>query len=194
MWNTCYCHRLPSASGLLLAGALICLSQSALSEGPENGTATSPVPVSREEREDPVTLYSDHVLRAQLTSRLEDKAPTERLGSRIRMNEKGLLRVYLFTELKGLKNQSVYYDWYLDSERRARVTVRPHLEQMRASVSKFIDQNMLGQWEVKVVLSDDTLLSRVRFEVLPFEDKKNSNKNGAAQKGDMEKIPERDTL
>lgn len=65
---------------------------------------------------------------------------------------------------------------------------------MRASVSKFIDQNMLGQWEVKVVLSDDTLLSRVRFEVLPFEDKKNNNQNGSAQKNGMEKIPKRDTL
>lgn len=171
MWNSCYWHRWPYAPGFLLAWVLICLSQAALAEGPEDSTATSPEPVSTEGRDDPVTLHSDHILSAQLTPRLEDKAPTERLGSRIRMNEKGLLRIYLFTELKGLKNRRVYYDWYLDSERRARVTVRPHLEQMRASVSKFIDQNMLGQWEVKVVLSDDTLLSRVRFEVLPFEDK-----------------------
>ena len=117
---------------------------------------------------DPIQVHSEHIVRAQLTPALEDKGPTERLGSTIQMNERGLIRVYLFTELKGLSNRRVYYDWYHEDERQARVTVRPSLEQMRASSSKFIDRHTTGRWQVIVRLSDDTVLASAAFDVVPF--------------------------
>lgn len=117
---------------------------------------------------DPIQVHSEHILRAQLTPALEDKGPTERLGSTIQMNERGLIRVYLFTELEGLSNRRVYYDWYHEDERQARVTVRPSLEQMRASSSKFIDRHTTGRWQVIVRLSDDTVLASASFDVVPY--------------------------
>lgn len=139
---------------------------------------------------DPITLHSDHILQAQLTAALDDKSPTDRLGSHIFMNERGLIRIYLFTEMEGLNNQRVFFDWYLNDERQARVTVRPHLEQMRASTSKFIDRNMLGDWQVKVVMSDDTLLTSARFEVLSYDDDRPENYTDEAQDSSAETSPE----
>ncbi|TVP55607.1 MAG: DUF2914 domain-containing protein [Halomonadaceae bacterium] len=154
--------------GLLPIAAVLPLTLAAAAFAGDDSDDTKPA--ASGSNGNPITLHSEHITQAQLTPSLDNKAPTERLGQQIFMNERGLIRIYLFTEMEGLNTRRVFFDWYLEDERQARVTVRPHLDQMRASTSKFIDRNMLGNWEVRVVLADDTLLTSAHFEVLAHEE------------------------
>jgi len=137
-------------------------------------TATSPASQDQSETEaagntasssDPVTILSSHVSRAQLTSELQNKDPVDQLGSTIAMNEEGLIKVFLFAELEDLKGDLVYYDWYHDGERVARISVRPYLESMRASSSKFITARMIGSWRAEILRSSGEKLATAEFEV-----------------------------
>lgn len=113
-----------------------------------------------------VTILSEeHVVRAQITPLVEFKEPVGVSPAVISMDTSGLIKVYFFTELRDLKGQKIFYDWYRNGERQARVFVRPYNNVMRASSSKFIDQHMVGQWQVKVHSEGGTPLAEGTFEV-----------------------------
>ncbi|WP_373284933.1 DUF2914 domain-containing protein [Marinobacter halophilus] len=76
------------------------------------------------------------------------------------MDSDGLIRIYLFTEIQGMKGQLHFHDWYLENERVARVEIRPSVDPMRASSAKYIDRHMLGDWRVEVVTEEGELLAK----------------------------------
>lgn len=114
-------------------------------------------------------IHSGHLARVQLTSGLENKEPVDQLPVVIEMNEKGLLRVYLYTETRDLEGQVIYHDWIREGLRVARIAVRPYSDHMRASSSKFIDRHMLGQWLVTVTDANGDRLASVDFEIVSKE-------------------------
>ncbi len=114
-----------------------------------------------------VEIRAPGLTRAQLTLELEDKEPVGLMPGQLAMNDQGLLRVYLFTETRGLKDQSHFHDWYLNGQRVARVRIRPYANEMRASSSKFIDRNMTGDWRVEVVMANGEPLATGAFVVTP---------------------------
>lgn len=112
-----------------------------------------------------VTIQSPHLLRAQLTSAIESREPTDTLPTTVSMAGEDLIQVYFFTQLEGLKGHTVFYNWYLDGKRLAQVPVRAHLDRMRASSSKNINRSMLGQWRVEAVTGDGQKLGYGEFTV-----------------------------
>ncbi|AZZ91863.1 DUF2914 domain-containing protein [Hahella sp. KA22] len=114
---------------------------------------------------EPVKIFSDAISRAQLTQELDDSEPTNALRNSIVMNDEGLLRIYLFTEMMDMTGQTLYHDWYRGDKRVARIRIRPHRSPMRASSSKFIDRHMLGQWTVKVTGPEGDILAEAAFSV-----------------------------
>lgn len=114
-----------------------------------------------------VEILAPALARAQLTQGLEDKEPVDELPGQLAMNDQGLLRVYLFTETRGLKGQLHFHDWYLNGQRVARVRIQPYADEMRASSSKFIDRNMTGEWRVEVVMASGERLATGAFVVTP---------------------------
>ncbi|ABC30750.1 conserved hypothetical protein [Hahella chejuensis KCTC 2396] len=114
---------------------------------------------------EPVKIFSDAISRAQLTQELDDSEPTNALRDSIVMNDEGLLRIYLFTEMMDMTGQTLYHEWYRDDKRVARIRIRPHRSPMRASSSKFIDRHMLGQWTVKVTGPEGNILAEAAFSV-----------------------------
>lgn len=114
-----------------------------------------------------VQLLSDHVFRAQLSTGLKEKEPTDQIPNALMMNSDGLIRIYLFTQIKGMKGQLLFHDWYLKDKRVARIRIRPSVDLMRASSAKFIDRHMLGDWRIEVVTEEGELLAKGAFSVLP---------------------------
>lgn len=112
-----------------------------------------------------VEILSDHLLHAQLSNGIRGREPVDHAAAVIPMNEEGLVKVFFFTELQDLQGQTVYYDWFLEDKRMARVRARPQLESTHAYSSKFIDRHMLGQWQVKVQTAKGDTLARAEFEV-----------------------------
>ena len=124
--------------------------------------------VSEPSREDAasIKLLSDHLLRAQLSTGLEEKEPIDEIPNVLAMDSDGLIRIYLFTEIQGMKGQLHFHDWYLEDERVARVEISPSVDPMRASSAKYIDRQMVGDWRVEVVTEEGELLAKGEFSVL----------------------------
>ncbi|TDT40191.1 hypothetical protein DES49_1955 [Halospina denitrificans] len=112
-----------------------------------------------------VQILSEALVRARLTRDVVNREPVGTASALIPMNAGGLIRVYLFTEMDGLKGQTIHHDWYLNDQRMARVTMRPQGERIAASSSKYIDQNMRGAWRVEVTTEQGEPLARSEFEV-----------------------------
>ena len=107
------------------------------------------------------------MIRAQLSTGLEEKEPIDEIPNALMMDSDGLIRIYLFTEIRGMKGRLHFHDWYLEDERVARVEIRPSVDPMRASSAKYIDRHMLGDWRVEVVTEEGELLAKGAFSVLP---------------------------
>ncbi len=107
--------------------------------------------IDRADNEVKIKLLSDGIVHAQLTHALDnEKKPVDKLTKPLRMNEEGLLRVYLYTEIRGLSGATLYHTWYLNGDRMARVRIPVVRDDYRASSSKFIDTMMLGAWQVTI--------------------------------------------
>ncbi|WP_133169840.1 DUF2914 domain-containing protein [Marinobacter halophilus] len=133
--------------------------------------ASLPAPAAGESEASPedaasIKLLSDHLIRAQLSTGLEEKEPIDEIPNVLRMDGDGLIRIYLFTEIQGMNGQLHFHDWYLEDERVARVEIRPSVDPMRASSAKYIDRHMLGDWRVEVVTEEGELLAKGAFSVL----------------------------
>ncbi|WP_250655457.1 DUF2914 domain-containing protein [Alkalimarinus coralli] len=115
---------------------------------------------------DPVTIESSRIVKAQLTHRVKNSEPVDKLGSVIPMNEDKLIRVYLFTGMEGLKGETLYHDWYLSGKKMARVKIKVKNDKTSASSSKFIDRHMTGDWRVKVTTSRGDELVSASFNVV----------------------------
>lgn len=116
---------------------------------------------------DPVDIKSEKIVRAQLTNGLSKREPIDKLGGTISMNEQGLIKVFLFTDMNGLKGETLYHEWYLADKRMARVKINVRNNNVSASSSKFIDKYMMGDWKVNVVNHNGDALVSADFVVVP---------------------------
>lgn len=112
-----------------------------------------------------VSINSSHLQAAGLTRGLKDKEPVDQLPANLKMNDKGVFRIYFFNMMADLKGQTVYHDWFLNNERVAHVQIQPYSDLMRASSAKYINRNMLGQWRVEAVTERGDVLGSGQFTV-----------------------------
>lgn len=111
------------------------------------------------------TQAPEHILNARLSTGIRNREPVDTAPEQIAMNPEGLIRLFLFTELKDLKGENIHHDWYRNGQRVARVTMTPQLERLKAHSSKYINTNMRGDWRVEVIKDDGALLAEAAFEV-----------------------------
>ncbi len=105
------------------------------------------------------------LVRVQLTSGLRDQQPVDQLARSLVLHESGIMRVYLFTEMRNLKGATVIHDWQRNGKSVAKVRIRPHTSPIKASSSKFIDRRMSGEWKVVVKTASGQLLGEFPFVV-----------------------------
>lgn len=153
-----------SAAEVNLAAITLDPPATKAAEGPKAIAARPAIPEAAP-GEATVRLLSERITHAQLSRGIRARQPTEVAPAIIDMGEETLITVYLFTELNKLRGTTLYYDWYLEGKRKARVVVRPQLNSMMAYSSKYIDPFMRGNWQVKVQTSAGEPLARGEFEV-----------------------------
>ena len=139
-----------------------------VTEKPLDNTVDGPKsPVDRIDKpaKSTVSILSGSIKRAQLTSGVKDDAPIDIIGQTIPMNDKGLIRVYLFMETAGLKGKVLHHDWYWKGKRIAHARIPIKRREEIAASSKFIDRIMMGPWEVKIVDESNRILATVDFQV-----------------------------
>lgn len=136
-----------------------------IEETPSVKVPVDAAPVAEKAFIDPIEIESSRIVKAQLTHGVNKREPVDRLGNVVSMNEEKLIRVYLFTGMEGLKGETLYHDWYLSGKKMARVKINVRSNKTSASSSKFIDQYMTGEWEVKVITSRGDDLVTAKFDV-----------------------------
>ena len=132
---------------------------------PAPASPSAPKAVADHSAKAEVALFSGSIKRAQLTSGIVEGEPVDQLDQTIAMNDKGLLRVFLFMETADLKGKVLFHDWNWKGRRIAHARMPIKSNGQKAVSSKFIDRIMTGPWEVKIVDESDRVLAKAGFEV-----------------------------
>jgi len=106
------------------------------------------------------------ISQAVLTLELNNNEPGSPLPRELALPESGITKVILFTEMQGLRGQTLFHDWYRNGVRQARVKIPVNVNTQRSFSSKFINTQMTGDWQVKVVDAKSTLYIAAEFKVL----------------------------
>mgnify|MGYP000409084597 CR=1 FL=1 len=111
-------------------------------------------------------IVNSAITHAALSLSLKDNIPGEALAAQVILPDANIMKVILFTEMKGIRGQVLYHDWYRNGERQARVKIPVNVSTQRSFSSKFINRQMLGKWQVKVVDGSNEPYVLADFEVI----------------------------
>lgn len=137
---------------------------------PENSDASSvdsqSTPATSSEVLATVSIKHPALSRAVLTRELKNKEPGSALPAELVLPDSGITKIILFTEMRGLRGQTLFHDWYRNGVRQARVKIPVNVKNQRSFSSKFINTQMTGEWQVKVVDANAILYAEAGFSIL----------------------------
>ncbi len=110
----------------------------------------------------------DFIIRAQLTSEIVEREPTDQLRGMVAIAPDDERPVYYFTELHGLMGQTVLHRWYFEGELQSEVPFAVGSGwRWRIYSLKRIPGNQTGNWRVEAVLAaDGRHIAMDRFQVV----------------------------
>ena len=100
-----------------------------------------------------------NVARASFTSAIQDREPTDQVQSYTNDNSK----IYFFTELSGLQDQTIQHRWEWNGQTMAEVSFNVGGERWRVWSSKNLQKEWLGTWKVSVIDSTGSVISTQEF-------------------------------
>ncbi len=112
-----------------------------------------------------VKLYSQEVLNAQLTTEMDNRRPIGEAPAQLFVSPEQLLTVYFYIEIVNHRAEPVYFNWYRNNKRMAKVPIRPRHQHTKTFSSKYIDTYMVGDWRVELTNQTGELLAVSRFKV-----------------------------
>ena len=101
----------------------------------------------------------DAVSRATFTTAIDNREPTDEITDL----DNEASKVYYFTEIKGLKGQTITHRWEQNGEVQANVTFNVGGNRWRIWSSKNLKPELAGQWQVMVVDEAGNVLSQNSF-------------------------------
>lgn len=113
-----------------------------------------------------IKIQNNALTRAVLTLKIKDKEPRGSIPYELALPEEGIVKVILFTEMKGLRGKKLYHEWYRNGVRQARVRIPVNVENQQSHSSKYINAQMLGDWQVKVVDEKQSAYALAEFKVV----------------------------
>lgn len=113
-----------------------------------------------------VEILSENITEAVLSLDIKNDIPGSPLSYTVSLPEAGIFKVILFTEMKGLRGKTLYHEWYRNGIRQAKVKIPVNVKMQKSYSSKFINYQMLGDWQVKVVDEKDELYILADFRVV----------------------------
>jgi len=115
----------------------------------------------------PISFRHPGLVVAELSSALgRNGQPTDRLSARVLMHNESLIKVVFYTQMQDLKGETLYHEWYRGEKRYARVRIPVQSAQQSSYSSKYIDQYMTGDWQVKILNEQGELFADARFAVV----------------------------
>lgn len=102
----------------------------------------------------PAPRMAGSVVRAQFTSAVKDRAPSDSLTTA----GTDKTQLYFFTELKGLSGSKITHRWEHDGKVAREQTFDVGADRWRVWSNKTIDPHATGEWKVTVVDGGGTTL------------------------------------
>lgn len=106
-----------------------------------------------------IKLYSKQVKRFLLTQGIKNKEPIGPEPSELNTDKNGLITLYAFSEVINLKDQHLEYRWIHRGKTVAKVKVGVWGQKWRSSSSKFVNAQMLGDWQLELRNQNQRLAS-----------------------------------
>lgn len=111
----------------------------------------------------PATTVDARVVRALLTSAIEDREPVDRLAPSIRVSDGRIERILFFSEVRDLAGQTLSHRWERQGQTMADVSFAIGSRSWRMHSSKRVTPAMTGAWRVVVVDGSGAELASVPF-------------------------------
>jgi len=113
-----------------------------------------------------VLILNSGIKHASLSLSLKDNHPGKALDHSVIMPSSGIIKVILFTAMGEIRGRTLFHDWYLNGVRQSRVKIPVNVNNQNSYSSKYINKQMLGQWQVKVIDGSGEPYIEADFEVI----------------------------
>lgn len=115
------------------------------------------------------SLAADGVARQSFTTSIMDHEPTNQVTELTHDTSK----IYYFTEIRGLKDQTITHRWQHNGEIQASVSIPIGGDRWRVWSSKNLSANASGEWQVVVLDEAGSILSQNSFNYQPASNQEN---------------------
>mgnify|MGYP002266722409 CR=1 FL=1 len=113
-----------------------------------------------------IKIQNNAITRAVLTLEIKDDEPRGSIPYELALPEEGITKVILFTEMSGLRGKKLYHEWYRNVVRQSRGKIPVNVDKQISYSSKYINVQMLGDWQVKVVDEKQNSYALAEFKVV----------------------------
>lgn len=110
-----------------------------------------------------------YVAKAQLTSAIENRKPVDELNANVIVENQQSIRVYLFTQLTQLNQQTVTHRWIYNGDVMADVELNVGSHNWRTWSYKTVLRSQKGDWKVQVLDQNQNVLLEKFFSVSTAE-------------------------
>jgi len=111
-------------------------------------------------------LVDKRIIRALLTTGLNDKEPLEVIASPIIVNKDKAAGVFYFTEISDMKGLGLYHHWVWNDRVIYNKRINILGDRWRATTSKVIPYSKAGDWSVRLVNNEGIILNEIKFKVI----------------------------
>lgn len=112
-----------------------------------------------------LVIHDARIVQARVLGVGTDFDSSKTPGKRIAMPDTGIVKVELHTSMKALAGQVVAHRWLHNGKVLAKVSIPVTRDEQTSFSSKFINRQMLGDWQVKVTDAQDKVLAQADFTV-----------------------------
>lgn len=92
-------------------------------------------------------ILSSQIKRFMLAKTIRNKEPIGTIDD-IKFDHNKIATIYAYSDASDLSNETLYYQWSFNGKSVAKVKVKVRGDRWRSYSSKFIPENMHGQWQV----------------------------------------------
>ena len=84
---------------------------------------------------------------------------------RVALPQQGILKMELHADLTSVQGQTLYHQWLRNGKPQAKITIKPTASVHPSFSSKYINQQMRGDWQARVLDASDKVLAEANFTV-----------------------------
>ena len=119
-----------------------------------------------EQVEKPKVLTNKKIIRALLTTGLNNKEPIDNIRLPIKVSNDKASGIYYYTEIIDMKGQALYHHWFRNDKLVYKRKINILGNRWRAATSKLIPYSKAGDWTVRLVNMQGVILNEIKFEVI----------------------------